>query len=74
MRVGSGFRLGMARATMALHVKGLLATKRKRLVSIMGDLSNEDVEGPDTKAPWVTSPKVVVPAGEASGSKGKTDA
>jgi len=28
MRTGSGFRLGIAKATMALHVKGMSAPKR----------------------------------------------
>ena len=73
MRVGSGSRLGMAGATMALHVKGMAAAKRKHLVSIMGDLSDDeerkDEEGPGVKALRVTSPKVVASVSEVQGDK-----
>jgi len=56
---------------MRLHVKGMPLAKRKRLANIMGALSEDEEEkSPDAKVARVTSPKVVVPAGEASGGKG----
>jgi len=77
MRAGSGTILGIANATRRLHVKGMPLTKRKRLANIMGVLFEDEEEGdksPDAKILRVTSPKVVVPAGEVSGDKGGAEA
>ena len=75
MRAGSGTVLGIASATMRLHVKEIPAVKIRRLASIMGTMSededeDEDERGPAAKAPRVTYPKVVIPAGDVSGGKG----
>jgi len=61
MRAGSSFRLGVAKATMELHVKGMAPAKRQRLAKIIGDFSDEDdkekdAEGPGVVVPVVTSP------------------
>ena len=75
MRTGSGFCLGVAKATMVLRVKGMPAAKRKRLTNIMGALFEDEEEdkSSDAKAPRLTSPKIVIPAAEVSGSKGGTE-
>jgi len=73
MRAGSGTVLGIASATMRLHVKEMPAAKRRRLASIMGTMSEDEDEGersPDAKAPRIASPKVVIPAIEVSEGRG----
>ena len=50
--------------------------KRRCLASIMGTMLEDEDKGeksPDVKAPRMTPPKVVVPAGEVFGSKGEVE-
>jgi len=76
MRAGSGTILGIASATMRLHVKEMPVAKRRHLASIMGSMSEDEDEGersPDAKAPRIASPKVVIPAIEVSEGRGGTE-
>jgi hypothetical protein len=64
MQAGSGFYLGVAKATKELHVKGMAPSHRWRLARIIGDFSNDEGKKDatekaekDTKGLGVKAPK-----------------